>query len=198
MRGNRSLTYNPHRTGTARRSPTRQSIRIAGYDYTLAGAYFITICTHQRENLFGEIGDSQMKLNEMGMVVKQEWEKSPVLRPYIELGEFAIMPNHFHGIIWILDDSTGTARRAPTNNPPTIEQFGKPVSGSIPTIVRAFKSAVTRQINLIRQTPGAPVWQRNYYEHIIRDDKSYNQIAQYILDNPAKWEADKFFAGGTP
>ena len=81
--------------------------------------------------------------------------------------------------------TVATARRAPT-----VEQFGKPVAGSIPTIVRAFKSAVTRQINLVRQTPGAAVWQRNYYEHIIRDEPSYENIAAYILNNPWQWEAD--------
>ena len=191
------MTYNP----TVHQ---RRSIRLQGYDYAQAGAYFITICTHQREYLFGQIANKEMKLNDVGLVVKQEWEKSAVLRPYIKLGEFVIMPNHFHGIIWMLDDDgrdtacndtarRDTARRVPT----TIEQFGKPVTGSIPTIVRAFKSAVTRQINLIRQTQGAPVWQRNYYDHIIRDNKSYEQIAQYILENPAKWETDKLFIEGT-
>jgi len=90
----------------------------------------------------------------------------------------------------------GTARRAPTaitRRAPTVEQFGKPVAGSIPTIVRAFKSAVTRQINLVRQTPGAAVWQRNYYEHIIRDEPSYEKIAAYILNNPRQWEADQLY-----
>jgi hypothetical protein len=84
---------------------------------------------------------------------------------------------------------TDIARRAPT----TIEQFGKPVAGSIPTIVRAFKSAATLRINQVRQTPGAPVWQRNYWEHVIRDEASYQNIAAYILNNPAQWEADQLF-----
>jgi len=124
-----------------------------------------------------------------GKIVRDEWNQTSVLRPNIELGEFAVMPNHFHGII-IIVDGRGTARRAPTGDISTVEQFGKPVAGSIPTIVRSFKSAVTRQINLFRSTPGVPVWQRNYYEHIIRDEKSYLEIAQYIFDNPAHWETD--------
>jgi len=105
------------------------------------------------------------------------------------------MPNHLHGIIWIIDDPrSGTARRATNaHRAPAVEQFGKPVAGSIPTIVRAFKSAVTRQINLVRQTPGATVWQRNYYEHIIRDEQSCEKIAAYILNNPRQWEADQLF-----
>ena len=111
------------------------------------------------------------------------------------------MPNHFHGIIWIVDDGgRGTARRAPTRRAPTDhapihEQFGKPVAGSIPTIVRAFKSAVTRHINIARNTPGVPVWQRNYYEHIIRNEKSYLKIAQYIRNNPTQWELDNLYPG---
>jgi len=172
----------------------RRSIRLPGYDYTAAGAYFITICTQGRECLFGQVMDGDMRLNALGEIVRAEWEKSAALRAEIELGPYAVMPNHFHAIIWMIDDrcSRGTARRAPT----TVEQFGKPVAGSIPTIVRAFKSAVTRQINLVRQTPGAAVWQRNYYEHIIRDEPSCEKIAAYILNNPRQWEADQLFTAG--
>ncbi|MBN1535924.1 MAG: hypothetical protein JW908_04270 [Anaerolineales bacterium] len=240
-------------TGAASGAQNRRSIRLKGYDYTHTGAYFITICACQREWLFGEIVNGEMQLNTMGQIVENEWAKTQQLRPDVELGPFVIMPNHFHGIIWIVD-GRGTARRAPTadgnthhndqlhtvptvdgNIPggdqmyyaqtdgtarlaptaggntyhndqlhhtpaidgnPTHEQFGKPVVGSIPTIVRAFKSAATRQINLYRNTPGALVWQRNYYEHVIRDEKSYNQIAEYILNNPLRWELDTLYSGG--
>jgi hypothetical protein len=88
------------------------------------------------------------------------------------------------------DDNVSTLQRAPTGN---IEQFGKPVSNSIPTIVRGFKSATTKQINLLRNTPGMLVWQRNYYEHVIRNDDSYYSIAEYIRANPARWPEDKMF-----
>lgn len=130
-----------------------------------------------------------MRLNTLGENVRAEWEITERLRAEIELGPYMIMPNHFHGVIWIVDDrGRGTAQRDPT-----VEQFGKPVAGSIPTIVRAFKSAVTRQINQVHQTPGAPVWQRNYYEHIICDERAYQTIAAYILDNPRQWEGDQLF-----
>ena len=169
----------------------RRSIRLPGYDYTAAGAYFITICTQGRECLFGQVVDGEMRLNAPGEIVRAEWEKSAALRAEIELGPYAVMPNHFHAIVVIADDGRGTARRVPT-----VEQFGKPVAGSVPTIVRAFKSAVTRQINLVRQTPGAAVWQRNYYEHIIRNESSYENIAAYILNNPRQWEVDRLFKAG--
>ena len=198
----------------------RRSIRLSGYDYTSAGAYFITICTHGRDCLFGRVVDGEMQLNALGEIARAEWELTGRLRPEIELGPYVMMPNHFHAIIWMIDDRRGTARRAPTDarhiptdiarraptdagrtptdiarRVPTTthEQFGKPVAGSIPTIVRAFKSAVTRQINQVRQTPGAPVWQRNDYERIIRDERSRQNIAAYILDNPRQWELDQLF-----
>ena len=117
------------------------------------------------------------------------------MRPYVVLygDEFVVMPNHVHGIIWIVgDDAVGARRRrAPMGDDQTVERFGKPVSGSIPTIVRAYKSATTKRINALRGTPGAPVWQRNYYEHIIRDEEDLQRIRQYIRDNPTQWTMDR-------
>jgi REP element-mobilizing transposase RayT len=175
------MTYNPtiHH---------RRSIRLKEYDYSQAGAYFITICSCNREHMFGEIVDSTMVLNEYGKIVNTEWLKTPEMRPNIELDEFIIMPNHFHGIIIINDVRRGTMHRAPT-----IEQFGKPTSNTIPTIIRGFKSIVTKQINIMRNTPGFPVWQRNYYEHIIRDDESYIRISEYIKNNPIHWDKDDYY-----
>lgn len=168
----------------------RRSIRLKGYDYSQAGAYFVTICARDREYLFGEIVDGEMRLNGFGEMVREEWEKTADLREYVELGEWVVMPNHFHGIVIIC---RGTARRTPT-----VEQFGKPTVGTIPTIVRSFKSAVTKRINEKRATPGAPVWQRNYWEHIIRDEKSHSKISEYIANNPAQWAMDKMYLGDNP
>lgn len=103
------------------------------------------------------------------------------------LDAFVVMPNHVHGIIALADhDGRGTSQRGPT-----IERFGKPTSDSIPTILRLFKSATTKRINEMRDTPGLPVWQRNYYEHIIRNESSLDRIRQYIFDNPARWAIDR-------
>ena len=164
----------------------RRSIRLKGYDYTQRGIYFVTICTFNRQCLFGEILDGKMRLNEWGQIVLNEWERSAVIRPEIQLDKFVVMPNHVHGIIVLNDDGRGTARRAPTR-----EQFGKPVAHSVPTIIRSFKSAVTKYINEIQHVPNAPIWQRNYYEHIIRDENEFNRVRQYIIDNPAQWENDR-------
>jgi len=163
----------------------RRSIRLKGYDYAGAGAYFVTICAHNRVCMFGEIMDGKMVLNDVGESVGDEWIKTGDIRDKAILDEWVVMANHFHGIL-VIDGRRGTAYRAPT-----LEQFGKPVSGSIPTIVRAFKSAVTKRINQMQKTPGAKIWQRNYYEHVIRNEDELNRIREYIANNPAQWAFDR-------
>jgi len=118
--------------------------------------------------------------------VAEEWLNTAVIRPYVTLNEFTVMPNHFHGILWLLRDEQGTARRAPT-----MERFGKPVTGSLPTIIGAFKAAVSRRINALRNSGKGEVWQRGYYEHVIRDGASLNRIREDIINNPCSWELDR-------
>jgi putative transposase len=158
----------------------RNSIRLPNYDYTTPGAYFVTICAFRKWRIFGEIVDGKMNLNEWGTIVRDEWIKTGQLRSNITLDEYVVMPNHWHGIIRI-DACRGTARCAPTA---TARQFGSMDADSIPSIIRAFKSAVTCRINALRKTPCVPVWQRNYYEHIIRNERELTKCRQYILDNP--------------
>ena len=176
----------------------RRSIRLPGHDYSSPGGYFITMVTFRRECLFGEVTGGEMKLSPIGEIVRREWFRTAELRPYVELheGEFVVMPNHVHGIVWIFEDHDVGARRcrAPTNMdrraPITaIEQFGKPVAGSIPTIVRAFKSAVTYCAG--REFNSANLWQANYYEHILRDNDDYERVADYISKNPRNWAEDE-------
>jgi len=171
------MQYNPdlHR---------RQSLRLKEYDYSQNGYYFVTVCTYQKECLFGEINNGKMVLNECGLIVKQCWHESSNHFLNIKLDKFAIMPNHIHGIITI-DNCRGTACRAPT-----YESFGNPVPGSMPTIIRSFKSAVTKQINILRNSPQTPVWHRNYYEHVIRNDAELNKIREYIITNSVMWDLD--------
>ena len=167
----------------------RRSIRLPGYDYTSEGGYFITCVTHHRECLYGQLCHGEIQLNSLGKIVREEWFRTARMRPNIELleDEFVVMPNHIHGIIWITD-VTG---RGSLQRTPTMEQFQKPVSNSIPTIMRLFKATTAKQINLLRGTPGEPLWQRNYYEHIIGSKRDYYAIAEYIENNPAGWEIDQ-------
>jgi putative transposase len=164
----------------------RRSIRIKGYDYGQSGFYFITICTCKRERLFGKIRNGKMELNKWGNLVHNEWLKTAEIRPNIKLDAFVVMPDHIHGIIQIIDNDNGH-HRGTMHRAPMHEQFGKPTSNTIPTIIRSFKSTVTKQINMLRKTPGLPVWQRNYYIHIIHNKKSHHKICQYIKNNPSQW-----------
>lgn len=175
----------------------RRSTRLKGYDYSQNGAYFITVCTHGKQCLFGQIADGNMELNDLGRIVLAEWLAAPKIRESVELDEFVVMPNHFHAAFLILsgwaDQPTPVARAeegvcqyAPT---PTVG-FHSP-SLTAGAIVRGFKSAVTSQINAKRDTLGQPVWQRGLYEHIIRNEHDLSQIRQYIANNPAKWQLDR-------
>jgi REP element-mobilizing transposase RayT len=182
------MAYNPN-------IHNRRSIRLKGYDYSQAGAYFITLCTQNREHLFGEILSGEMQLNAFGRIAYQEWLKTPEIRSNLELDVFVIMPNHMHGILLL---TSPPIRKGVLHTPQPENNMARRVqpqlqspSETVGAIVRGYKSAVTRQINSIRGN--VPVWQRNYYEHIIRDERAYHHISEYILNNPFKWEADMFY-----
>ncbi|RMF82454.1 MAG: transposase [Chloroflexi bacterium] len=172
----------------------RRSIRLPDYDYRNDGAYFVTIVTKDRTCLFGDVVNDAMRLNVLGIFVAEEWLRTAIVRPYVELDAFIIMPNHLHGIIILHDvpkrESVGATRRvAPTTETP--HKPKGPASGSIGAIIGQFKSAATKRINAHRDTPGAALWQRNYYEHIIRDLDDLNRIRAYIAANPAQWAVDR-------
>jgi len=166
----------------------RCSLRLKHYDYTEAGVYFVTACSRNRECLFGNIvgatGRSPaLQLNAYGNIVRDEWVKSAVIRNEITLDEFVVMPNHIHGIIFIIR-ATG---RSPLHD--TIKPG--PQSRSLGAFMAGFKSSTSKQINIMRTTPGIPIWQRNYYEHVIRTDDELNRTREYIINNPMQWELDE-------
>ena len=185
-----TMTYNPtiHR---------RKSIRLQGYDYSQAGAYFITICTHNRVPLFGEIVDGVMVLNTAGQIVEKCWCAIPEHFPQVTLDEFVVMPNHVHGIITVGANNHLPQHYLPlpsdetpiqSNEPPRPLQHG--TSRTIGSMVRGFKIGVTRWFRA--NTDIHAVWQRNYYEHIIRNEDAYLKIAEYIQTNPQRWETDTY------
>ena len=178
----------------------RQSIRLKGYDYSQSGFYFITICCYQRESLFGEVINNQIILNNLGELVKEEWLKSAEIRKEIELDVFIIMPNHFHGIVIIdrqinknLDNhqNVGANGRLPLQTIQSSQQKISMKPKSLSSLIAGFKSATTKKINIIRDTPKNPVWQRNYYDRIIRNHESLERIREYIQNNPLSWENDR-------
>jgi REP element-mobilizing transposase RayT len=178
----------------------RRSIRMKGYDYSRPGVYFITLCVQGRECLFGEIVDGRMHTNQYGSIVQTEWTKTAEIRRDVILGEFVIMPNHFHGILRIVGDAGGRINNQVGDRVKGDRQVAPtgPKTKSVGAIMAGFKSAVTKRINTMRDTPGVPVWQRNYFEHIIRDNTDYNQIAEYILTNPQRWKEDRLNPNNPP
>jgi REP element-mobilizing transposase RayT len=179
------VTYDPliHR---------RRSIRAGAYDYTEPGAYFITICSHRREPLFGCAENHEMVPNAFGRIVYEEWLKTAQIRPNVAVDAFVVMPNHMHGILYILERlEAGSWATGPVA--PTGERDRRLWNDSLGSIVGQFKSAAAKRINPLRGVTGVPVWQRNYYEHIIRSDRSLDRIRNYIAANPARWAEDRYY-----
>ncbi len=172
----------------------RRSIRLPGYDYTQPGAYFITICSYQFQHIFGSVIDDRACLSDFGRIIEEEWHKSPQVRPYLRMDDLSIMPNHFHGVVWITQATRTQTTPSLTNLAafPIKREF-RLVSGSLGAFVGGLKSAITSRINLARNLPSAtPVWHRNYYEHIIRRTESLNRIRCYIRENPKRWTLDRY------
>jgi len=166
----------------------RRSIRLKGYDYSQTGAYFVTICTHKRERLFGDINSGEMRINEYGVIAAESWIWLPQQYGYIDLDEWIVMPNHMHGILVIADCCRGGSRTAPT---------GTQTRKTLGRLIGAFKTVSSKQINLLRNSPGVILWQRNYYEQIIRNEAELNKMREYIRSNPLNWESDENFANRT-
>ncbi|CAH1083987.1 Y1_Tnp domain-containing protein [Candidatus Nitrotoga sp. 1052] len=164
-------------------TPHRKSLRLRGYDYSQAGLYFITICTHKRLPLFGEIVDGKMMQNETGMMAEKCWCAIPDHFSWVMLDAFIVMPNHVHGFITVGANDVGAKDFLPLQSKP---KHG--TSRMIGSIVRGFKIGVTKWFR--SNTNVHVVWQRNYYEHIIRNDEAYLKIAEYIQTNPQRWEED--------
>ena len=182
----------------------RHSIRLRGYDYSRVGAYYVTIVAQDRECLFGEIIDKGMYLSKSGEIVLKWWNEIPIHFPNVETGAFVIMPNHTHGNIFILEDHTGEVlsprdiqnnNYLDANNKNTINQGRETLPLRKPTlgqIVAYFKYQSTKELNKIETDKAITnFWQRNYYEHIIRNEKELKQKTDYILDNSSRWDEDE-------
>lgn len=172
----------------------RQSIRLKGYDYSQSGFYFITICVRNRECIFGEIKDGIMLLNEYGNVTQRFWNQIGDRFHNVHQDAFVVMPNHVHAIIEIksVRTSVGAIHELPlriVNHEQSKKQRRKML---IPKIVGWYKMNTAKRINTKLDKTGTPFWQRNYYEHIIRNEESLHRIRQYIDENPERWDEDRF------
>jgi REP element-mobilizing transposase RayT len=183
----------------------RRSVRLRDYDYSSAGAYFVTIMVKDRECLLGEIVDDEMRLSEIGEVVAAIWDSLPERYPGVELDGFVIMPNHVHGIIVItpeanagcVGDRMAGAPVGAVHEPPLQPPPPDPVSMLerrrmlLPKIIGYFKMNTAKRANQIRSLPGVPFWQRDYYEHVIRNSADLEHLRDYIARNPLRWALDQ-------
>ncbi len=171
----------------------RKSRRLKDYDYTKPGAYFITICTKDRGCLFGHIHDGEMILNDVGNAVEWTWTDLPRHNKNIALDKFVIMPNHFHGIIHIV--GAGSKPALINGSKPALINASKPIliSHGLSEIVRQFKTFSAQRVNQIKHSPGISLWQRDFYEHIIRHEVDLKRIREYIITNPVSWGLDDYY-----
>jgi len=205
-----NMPYDPfkHPTGTLRSH--RRSIRLRGYDYASAGAYFVTIVAQNREYLFGKIADEEMHVNDAGQMILRWWEELAHKFPSVELDEYVAMPNHFHGIVVITEDDVGAntpgadvgADLRVRPQPEKGAHAGAPQRDDAPQhkpalgeIIQWFKTMTTNEyIRGVNEHGWQPfsgkLWQRNYYEHIIRSERDLERIREYIAKNPSAWTTD--------
>ena len=172
---------------------TRRSLRLKGYDYRQNGAYFVTICSYRHAELFGAIVGKTMRLNAIGRIVSEEWRRTADLRNNVEMDRYVIMPNHPHGIVLLLgEEAVESPVRAAADSP---ERKGDYLlAGSLGSIIGRFKGRVTRRVRDMPHCQQLQVWQRNYHDHIIRNDKSLRDIQDYIAVNPSRWTEDRYYA----
>ena len=176
-------------------SPRRRNLRLAEFDYSQPGAYFVTIVTQDRKLLFGQVLDGEMVLNDIGRMVTELWLAIPDHFSNVELGEFVVMPNHIHGIISITNERATTIYNVgATHASPLPGISNGPKPGSIGAIVGSFKSATSKRIHDLTNSGGHHLWQRNYYEHVIRNERDLQAIYDYILANPGNWEKDNDYS----
>ena len=190
------MTYDPQKHH-------RQSIRLRQYDYSWPGAYFVTLCVREKDCVLGEIIDGEMRLSQWGRIVHEFWDAIPDHFPNVSVDGRVTMPNHGHAIINIDHDRRGAVAAPHDAAPhvatstnaahPAVETGGEtpPLQPTLGQIVAYYKYQTTKRINELRGMPGVPFWQRNYWEHVIRDEIDLNRIRQYIENNPLRWHEDQ-------
>ncbi len=183
----------------------KNSLRLSNYNYSVSGTYFITICSYKREEFFGEITNNLIHLNDYGKIIHDCWYQIPTNYKKIKLDDFVIMPNHIHGIIWIVGaiHESPEEKRKIHETPENKLTLGNGVIRELPLrierrkmliskIIGRFKMNSAKLINNIRNSKGSHVWQRSYYDHIIRNETDLNNTKAYIQNNPLNWRTDEY------
>ncbi len=164
-----------------------ESARMAGWDYTTPSHYFVTLCTRDHVNCLGRIWDGRAYVSPLGLILVEEWLRTPYVRPYVQLDEWRVMPNHFHGILVI------AARRLETEDEPPEPDGARLQADSLGSIIGQIKSVCTKRIRSLGEADFA--WQPRFHDHIIRDQNELDRIRAYIIGNPGKWSEDRYYRG---
>jgi REP element-mobilizing transposase RayT len=176
-----------------------KSIRLKGFNYASSRWSFVTIVTAGRRCNLSRIEGCEVRLSKFGKVVDEEWQLLPSRRPYTVLGPHAIMPNHFHCLLAIgCTEDAGDPESPERELPTKLPEFGQRPPQSLSTITSGFKSGVANRVNDLRGTPGADFWQRRFHDHVVRNEKEWEEIASYILFNPVNWHVDRDNPEGSP
>lgn len=168
--------------------PIRKHVRLAEYDYSQPGYYFVTVCTKEKQHLFGEIISGKMVYRPIGIIAAEELEQIERHRENVRIEKSVVMPNHIHAVVRIVGrDMTCHVR-------PAANQFSRPQKDALPMIVGAYKAAVTRRGRAAMTSHGpTTLWQGRYYEHVIRSEREFREISRYIDENPLKWDQDEYY-----
>jgi putative transposase len=169
-------------------SPRRKSLRLPTRDYSQAGSYFVTICTHQKKCVLGSVESARVQLSRVGEIVRATWNGLPERFPRVVLDELVIMPNHLHAILTLVVEGLAHARSVNMSKMPAARRV---VHFSLPDIIGAFKSISTIHVNRLLNSRGSPLWQKSYFEHVIRSGEDLKNAQRYILENPLKWSLDE-------
>ena len=178
----------------------KRSIRLQGYDYSQSGFYFVTICCHDRKHCFGKIENGIMLLNDAGKIADEYFKNLSVKYTQTKLHEYVVMPNHVHVIIEITEMTDGSipvgliheSNLLQAQPQPPLLLRDKRRKMLLPKIIGWYKMNTAKHINILQKTQGTPFWQRDYFEHIIRNEISFQKISNYIINNPIKWGQDNF------
>lgn len=172
----------------------RNSLRHPKYDYTNTGAYFVTICAHQGRSLFGQVTEQSMILNQLGQIAHAAWHEFADRHPETMLDRFVIMPNHVHVLLWLTQPPTVDNQQVEDKK----RKFGDAIAGSLSTLIGVYKGAVTQKAGHQKLIPNPPLWQRNFYDRIVRNDTELQRIRHYIETNPARWHEDQLHPAAPP
>ena len=166
-----TLRYNPD-------IHTRRSVRLKGYDYSQPGAYYVTVVTRDRKSWFGDVTGGEMRLNATGQLVVDAWNWIAKRYPYVKLDGYILMPNHLHGIIMITELDACPVKTSARSHKP----LGR--------LIGAFKTISTKRVNILHSTTGRVLWQRSFYDHVIRNERERDRVLEYIVHNPKSWDSD--------